>query len=223
MRVMLTVLFLLSGCKETSNVDAGAETGNASATLSGTTSTETTAERTARLQGKVDAALGGVLREPRYTNLREGPGGAVCGEVDSRQSDGEYSGPRPLVVTPEGVPLVSITSQIMFEDPDDIFPDFYIRWCASPEEMRTIGPLIESRANAAPAPDPIAELPAPDDPPLDPALLEPQPPTWEEPASPTPEPKASPTPPDRGAVRRGDEDSFLKSVIRNSAEPKSGQ
>jgi hypothetical protein len=106
----------------------------------------------------------------------------------------------------------------MFDDPADPFPDLYIRWCATPEEMQTIGPAI-ARTAEVPPPPPV-ELP--------PETIDPVPQgNWglvpgaavPPPAAPVPA-KEKAAPPAPVAKRQpGDEDSFMKSVIR-AEEPK---
>lgn len=97
-------------------------------------------------QERVDQAMSVILLDPksaRYSNLRNGAGGAICGEVDSKQPNGRHGGPRPFVITPEGVGVVSTTASVSFDDPSEIFPDFYIRYCASPEELQRLGPGLQ--------------------------------------------------------------------------------
>ena len=164
------------------------------------------AQQAAQNQQRASQALAVILVDPesaRYSEVRAGTGGSVCGRVDAKQADGKYSGPRPFVVTPEGVAVISATGRVMFEDPEDLFPDFYIRWCASPEELRGLGPRIASN----PMPDlnlaedltaiVEAEVPLP--------VTEPQPAeTAKAPSSP------SQTPPE--------DDSFSRAVLRNRSE-----
>jgi hypothetical protein len=167
------------------------------------------AQSPAQVEAKARAALAPVLKDPasaNFWNLRGEPTGAVCGQVDSKEN-GKYTGPRPFVVTPEGAALISATPEVGYGDPADPFPDFHIRWCATPEELATVGPAIARREAAPaeafneavpePAPLPPAELPPP--------LPAPRPVE----AAPPPAPKAAP-PASTGA----EEDSFSKAVIR---------
>jgi hypothetical protein len=127
-----------------------------------------TPEDAAQLQARLSSAMAGALTNPQtasYTNVRSGAGGSICGEVDSKQADGKRSGFRPFLVSPQGVALVSTTPQILFHDPVDIFPDLYIEWCATPEELRQIGPRLNSASrkpldSGTPIDQPIPSLPA---------------------------------------------------------------
>jgi len=118
------------------------------------------------LNGRAHAALTGFLADPasaRYFDVRSGSAGSICGQVDSKQPEGGWAGFRPFVVTPEGVGIISDTPQIGFGTPGDLFPDFYIRYCATPEELARLGPEIakgESSETAAAAEEMLA-LPVP--------------------------------------------------------------
>lgn len=178
------------------------------------------AEDPALLQAKAARAIKGIITDPksaRYAKIRSGVGGAICGEVDSKQSNGKFGGFKPFVVTPDGVAVVSNAAGISFADPDDLFPDFYIRWCASPEELQTLGPDLQT-ASIAPGP---ADLPQdlPDVPELYPEGMEepsPPPPARVAPArSGAPASSAAQTP----AAEPG---SFADAVIRKRA-PEPGQ
>jgi hypothetical protein len=157
------------------------------------------AQDPAVLEARVERAMSGILRDPgsaRYASIRAGMARSICGEVDSKQEDGRRGGFRPFVVTPEGVAVVSTTTGIGFGDPADIFPDYYIRWCASPEELIRLGPAIRT-----PPPAPLdlniqAEIP-------DDSLLAPSP------DRPGPAPARPPRPP-----RADGDDSFFNSVVR---------
>jgi hypothetical protein len=119
-------------------------------------------ETAAQAQQRAVSALSVILpdaKSARYAEVRPGTAGAVCGLVDAKQGDGKYSGPRPFVVSPEGVAVVSTTPQVNFGDAEDLFPDFYIRWCATPAELRLIGPRIAlPEASPPPAADELPEL-----------------------------------------------------------------
>ena len=154
-------------------------------------------------------ALAGALKDPasaQLWNLRGEPTGAICGEVDAKEG-GKYTGARPFVVTPEGSALISATPAIGYGDPADVFPDLYIRWCATPQELATIGPAIAARnAPEGAAANVTAPVPEPAPPPLQPL---PPPPRAAEPAPP-PAPKAEPPAPPAA----GEEESFSKAVLR---------
>lgn len=180
----------------------------------------------AQLQAKAETALAGITKEPRFADLRGGPLNSVCGQVDSKLPNGKYAGFRPFLVTPEGVAVISAAPRIMFDDPADPFPDLYIRWCATPDEMQTIGPMI---ARSAEVPPPVELPPETIDPvpqgnwgvvPGGAPLPPPAPKTIETPPASAKE-KAPPPPPPVVNRQPGDEDSFLKSVIR-PPEPKAG-
>ena len=122
----------------------------------------------AGLNGRAHAALTSFLTDPgsaRYFDVRSGSGGSICGQVESKQPDGASTGFRPFVVTPEGVGIISDTPQIGFGSPGDLFPDFYIRFCATPEELARLGPEIakgeSAETAAAAAAAEMLALPAP--------------------------------------------------------------
>lgn len=140
----LLALLVVAGCD--SNRDAVPEGESGSPMLpAAANAPPPPAEGAARAEERAKAALGVILVDPesaRFAEVRSGTAGSVCGLVDSKQGDGKYAGPRPFVVTPEGVAVISAAPRVMFDDPEDVFPDFYIRWCASPAELRTIGPRV---------------------------------------------------------------------------------
>lgn len=160
-----------------------------------------------QLEARAKAALGAILTDPdkRFGNLRAGASNAVCGDVEAKQLDGRR-GVRPFVITPEGVAVVSTTAQVQLTDPEDPFPDFYIRWCASPAELAQLQPNMiggETLGLGAPPPD-LPDVPAdlPSDLPL-PAPAEPEP----------VRPAASTAPPPRPPAPTAD-DSFFNAVAR---------
>ena len=123
-------------------------------------------EDPARVQARVALAMAAILENPqgaRYANLRLGSAGAICGDVDPAGPTAARKGLRPFVVTPDGIAVISTGARIAFDDPQDPFPDYHIRWCATPEELATIPPEIPPAAAADPAPpvEPILELPPP--------------------------------------------------------------
>ena len=206
-RLALLLLMPLSACGWASPEDMNAQEEGADiaaeALAAANQAAGEEAEDPAALQARVERAMGVILRDPRsarYANVRSGVARSVCGEVDSKQENGRYGGMRPFVVTPEGVAVVSATAAIGFGDPADIFPDYYIRWCASPEELTRLGPAVRT---PLPAPaDPGVQADIPDIPALDPA------PPAGGPAGPTPKAR----PPVEGGVEK--DDSFLNSVVR---------
>jgi hypothetical protein len=95
------------------------------------------------------AALGSLLRDAdsaRYLNLRSGAGGAICGEVDPIRPDGSHAGSRPFIVAPNGTAAISRSPRLALDDPEDPFPELYIRWCASPGELRALQQQIAAAA-----------------------------------------------------------------------------
>ncbi len=217
-------LLLLLGCNSQSQNPASE--GPDAAALAAAAAAEVSAPiDPAVLQSKAQALLGTVLTDPasaRFSGVRSGAAGSICGAVDSKGSDGRYTGPRPFVVTPEGVALVSPTAQVPFDQPDDIFPDFYIRWCASPEELARLGPMMTANQGPLPAvpvetPDlvpldpPGAELPS-----QAPVPMERLPAQERRPTEPTGNPvgqsKAAPRP------QSADGDSFFDAVLRKREE-----
>lgn len=190
MRRML-LLLLLAGCD--ARPDADGEGNEVLAAPQAATGQATAGEQGAANMALAKQALGAILEDPasaRYSEVRSGAAGSVCGRVDSR----------PFVVTPEGVAVVSPAPKVMFDDPDDVFPDFYIRWCASSEELRRIGPRVVT--------GPLPDLPPIEEYPLIPGDEPPAPPVE---ALPPPAPgKAKPP--------SAEEDSFSRAVLRQPGE-----
>jgi hypothetical protein len=136
---------LLAGCESGEEAPAQEGAGSPALPPAAAGASASPAADAARAEERARAALAVILVDPksaRYSEVRRGTAGSVCGRVDSKQADGKYAGARPFVVTPEGVAVVSAAPRVVFDDPEDVFPDFYIRWCASPEELRTIGPSV---------------------------------------------------------------------------------
>jgi hypothetical protein len=160
-----------------------------------------------QLAARAKAALDVIITDPemRFANVRAGAANAVCGDVEAKQPDGKR-GVRPFVITPEGVAVVSATQQVSIGDPEDPFPDFYIRWCASPAELARLQPNMiggETLGLGAPPPD------IPDVPPDLPTELPPPtpPPEPERPAARVTEPPPRPPAPTS-------DDSFFNAVAR---------
>ncbi len=84
----------------------------------------------------------------RYRNIRAGVGGAACGEVAADSKNAPF---RPFVVTPEAVAIVGATPAIKFNDPSDFLADAWVRWCATPEELKQVA------AELARAPKPSSD------------------------------------------------------------------
>ena len=174
------------------------------------------------LQARAETAMSAAILDPasaRYANVREGSGGSICGDVNAKGEDGRLQGFRPFVVSPEGVAVVSSAATIMFDNPADMFPDFYLRYCAPLEELPMLHRKMAGRIPDLPAPPDASLGPAPpaDLPPLGPPLaappapsVPPSPPSARQPAAPKAQTKA----------QSGDEDSFFNSVIRPQEERK---
>ena len=198
----LLILLLLAGCDAGAEREAAAPPSGASPAGRESSSKASPAEQAAQIQQRAERALAAILADPagaRYSDLRAGAAGALCGRVEDRQAGGRSDGSRPFVVTPEGVAVLSATAEVMFTDPEDLFPDFYIRWCASPDELRRIGPRIA----AAPLPEtvPAEVLTGPTEgAPLPPAAAE----------------VAKAAPP--AAPPPVEEDSFSRAVLRNGSD-----
>jgi hypothetical protein len=209
----LAAVLLLSACSQQPAVDG--EEGDDAATSAAESAAGNGAAGGPGLQERVDRAMAAVLQDPggaRYRNVRSGLAGTVCGEVDPRKTGGGHAGFRPFLVTPEGAGRVAASPQLSFEDPTDTFPDFYIRWCASAEELKRLEPALRraiARAGGTAPPEPSAEEPLPEAPPAD---------AGAQPAAPSP---AEPS--GRTESRPPDVDSFLKSVKRKPDQPPPGR
>ena len=98
------------------------------------------------LQARVDAAMKAALQDSEgaaYRNIRPGLSDTVCGEVDPAKKGGGRAGFRPFIVTPQGAALLARGPVLSFDDPTDSFPDLYIRWCASEEELKRLQPQLD--------------------------------------------------------------------------------
>ncbi|QAY76364.1 hypothetical protein [Sphingosinicella sp. BN140058] len=199
MRKLCLILLSLSACHndaaEEGVVDAASEPQQALVTNAAVGSS---APDPAQLQAMVKQAMATVLpdaKAARYRNLHAGTGGAACGEVAAGSTAF-----RPFVVTPNAIAVVAATPAIAFEDPSDIFADAWIRWCATPDDLRRLGPVLQQAA----ASNVIETIPNPEiPPPGEPAL---PPPT---PADTQPPPAAVAQPAPRPEI-----DSFFNSVKR---------
>jgi hypothetical protein len=215
---LLLALALFAGC-DSRDADEPAAGGEAALPASAGAFPEQSGDQGAEAQQRAEAALAIIIPDPksaRYADVRPGTAGAVCGIVDAKQADGKYSGARPFVVSPEGVAVISTTPQVNFGDPEDVFPDFYIRWCATPAELRTIGPRIALPETPPPMPDDIPDL-------LEGEIAAAAPPP-EAPAQPPLPPRDAPAaqagtnpPPPAG------EDSFSSAVLRARKDEGSGK
>lgn len=215
----LVLFLLLSGCGSRSDDAPGGDSAGADAAAAQRLAQELSAQGEAGLRRRLES-LSAILTDPAYRNVRNGPMGAVCGEVDTKEGSGRRSGFKPFVIAPDGFPLISTTPEIMFDDPSDMFPDAYIRWCASPEEMERIAAVV-ARRGAVPAGGTPVDVPEPA---LDPLLIPPVPAPVVAQADP---PAAAPPPAARAREAQpspsaqassSNEDSFFRSVVRPPAE-----
>jgi hypothetical protein len=112
--------------------------------------TSNSAQDAARLQSLVDRAMASALPDAskaQYRNVRAGVGGAACGEVASADAGGKLGPYRRFVVTPDTVAVIGTTADVKFNDPSDFLADAWIRWCASPDELK----LVEGQLGQGPA------------------------------------------------------------------------
>ena len=220
----LLILLLLSGCDSQRDENAGGT--RPAAAQAGMEDPTVNEADPAVLQARAETAVSAAILDPasaRYANVREGSGGSICGDVNAKGENGRPQGFRPFVVSPEGVAVVSSAATIMFDNPADLFPDFYLRYCAPLEDL----PMLH-RKMAARSPDPTAPPdanlgPAPpsDLPPLTPPLAAPPPPPAVSPVPLSPlTPRGPAAPKAQPKAQGGDEDSFFNSVIRPQEEPK---
>lgn len=182
---------LLAGCDSASRSGGGG--GGSAPDPAIDNVTAATREEAVRLLGRVREAL--TLAVPnaaaaRLANVRSVPGGAICGEVETGSEDAL----NPFVVLPGGEAVVSAAPELRLEDPDDPFPDLYMRYCASVEELLQLGDRMNQSVTVEPPP-PLPE-PLPDVGPVD------------IPADTPPTPNAERPP------QRGGDDSFFNSVVR---------
>ena len=162
----------------------------------------------AMLQARVAAAMKAVLQDSEgaaYRNIRLGLADTICGEVDPARKGGGRLGFRPFIVTPQGAALLAKGPVLTFDDPTDSFPDLYIRWCASEEELKRLGPQLDRAIASQAGPDGVIgnleEIPPP-----------PLPDNAAAPIAEPPPPKPVPS------EKMGSGDSFFDSV-RKPVEP----
>lgn len=209
MKKLLPILALLASCNgqaDEENVAAEAPAENAAAAPAAIPG----AQDAAALQAKVSRAMAVGLpgaATAQYRAIRPGTGGAACGEV-ATQEKGAAGIFRPFVVTPDGLAVVAAGPAINWEDPDDFVADAYIRWCASPEELKRLAPQLQSAAAKSAAemtpPKEEPDLPLP---PVRDDAGAPVPPPAAEAPPPPPRKKGPPPPPPQI-------DSFFNSVDR---------
>ena len=156
-------------------------------------------EDMARLRSRAVTALALLVpnaASARYARLRNGANGTICGEVEAAGGGVLF----PFLVTPDGAAIVSRSPSIRLDDADDPFPDLYMQYCATVEELGRLGAQMNSLAPApAPPPEPT-HLP----------LLE------------SGEAGMDETPADEAGSRPDDDESFFNAVVRapRSAAPR---
>ena len=160
------------------------------------------------LQARVDSAMKAVLQDAdraAYRNIRLGLADTICGEVDPARKGGGREGFRPFLVTQQGAALVARGAVLSFDDPTDSFPDLYIRWCASDEELKQLQPKLDRAIASRAGPDgsliDLEDIPPP-----------PMPDNVVAPVAEPPPPKPVPS------EKMGSGDSFFDSV-RKPVEP----
>lgn len=175
------ILLLLAGCGSKTAVDANQADPLPPELTPNMAAVE--ANTAAHVQALIDKALPTVLpgaKDAQYRNVRAGGGGSACGEVSAKSTPGFV----PFVVTPAGVAIVGVTPKIAYDDPADFLADAWIRFCASPEELRNVAAIVQKAkpdatgANlAVPLPDPAAPSvpPVPEAPPAKPGPPPPPP------------------------------------------------
>jgi hypothetical protein len=210
----MAVLLLLAGCSQDPLDDA--DQGEAAPPPAASAAAGNLAGDSAGLQARVDGAMAAALQDPagaRYRNVRPGLAGTVCGEVDPKRTRGGHAGFRPFLVTPQGVAMVAGSERLKFDDPADPFPDFYIRWCASPEELKRLEPELRRAIAGSGSAAPLDPLPGESGVP-DPLLTDPGEP-----------PPLSPPSGSGGKAETGpaDVNSFINSVKRKRDQPTPGQ
>jgi hypothetical protein len=137
---------------------------------------DTAAQDQARIKALIDRAMPAAIPDAataRYRNLRAGVGGAACGEVAAAAANAPF---RHFVITPNAVAVVGDAPGIKFNDPSDFLADAWVRWCATPDELKLVEaelrrPLPSSGNDFIPAPqttmpvlkpEPAAAEPPPD-------------------------------------------------------------
>jgi hypothetical protein len=164
--------------------------------------TSNSAQDAARLQSLIDRAMANALPDAskaQYRNIHEGVGGSACGEVASAGPKGKPGAYHRFVVTPDAAAVIGTSPEVKFNDPSDFLADAWIRWCASPDELK----LVEGQIGQGPVPS--ADAPPPTDIPTIP-----EEPTLPLPKQPAPSRTASASPPPPPPQI----DSFSKSVSR---------
>jgi hypothetical protein len=164
MKIIWPILLLLAGCGSRGGGDANGADGALPPEL--TPNMEAVeANSAARVQALIDKAMPAALPDARtaqYRNVRAGGGGSACGEVSGKTTHGFV----PFVVSREGVAVIGTSAKIAYDDPNDFLADAWIRWCATPEELKNVAAVIQKAKPdavlgnlAAPSPDVPPPLP----------------------------------------------------------------
>jgi hypothetical protein len=188
---VLAAAWLLTGC-DSSPSAGGSAGGESGAPGLGNIAATGDPEAVAALRARAQAALIGLIpnaASARYVNVRQGTSGAICGAVETGP-EGQF---HPFVVTAGGGAAVSASPRLEIANPEDPFPDLYMRYCATIEELSRLGEAMNGVTAALP---PLP--PEPDPPPL-----------LEDDAAPGQEPEPADAPP-----RRGDDESFYNAIVR---------
>src|SRR3954471_16404013 len=122
-------------------------------------------DEAARIQDLIARAMPAALpgaKDAQYRALRLGVGGAVCGEVAEKPVGRAPQVFRPFVINADGLAVVAATPKLAYEDPSDFVADAWIRWCATPEELAKLAPVIRRAARDPASPPMNAAAPAPD-------------------------------------------------------------
>jgi hypothetical protein len=219
----LLILLLLSGCDSKRDDHGGGAVPAASVAGLEDPMVNSGGADPAALQERAQTAVSAAILDPasaRYANVREGSGGSICGDVNAKGENGRLQGFRPFVVAPEGIAVVSSAATIMFDNPADMFPDFYLRYCAPLEDLPMLQRKMAARTPDLPTPpdSSLGTEPPSDFPSLGPPLAPPPPPPPVPPSVPS---ARRPAPPGGEAdAKAGNEDSFFNAVIRPQEDRK---
>jgi hypothetical protein len=144
-------LLLVAGCGAKSGGDVNAGGGDAPPQELTPNLEAVEANSAAHVQALIDRALPAELGDAKgaqYRNVRAGAGGAACGEVSGKTTHGFV----PFVVTPSAIAVVAKSPVIAYADPSDFFADAWIRWCATPEELKSVAAAVQkAKPDAVPA------------------------------------------------------------------------
>jgi hypothetical protein len=144
------ILLLLAGCGSKNAADSNDAAGALPPELTPNMAA-VDANKAAQVQALIDKGLPAVLpdaRSAQYRNVRPGGAGSACGEVSGKSTHGFV----PFVVSPDGIAVVGKSAKIAYEDPNDFLADAWIRWCATPEELKNVAAAVQkAKPDALPA------------------------------------------------------------------------